>query len=322
MSAREPEDAPSPLLFDEDQQTCRWVVITERCRRPVGIPPPERDEGAGLRRGVPCRPDMPRLTADLGNTRLVVAALHLWNHRDGHTDFGCIRLERTELHEATLAPSVHLIGMEQRSTPRTEPMHVWYVAGGLLVASVLLGPYVRFESLIGLDAGIIPALMFAGALVLFAIGSDRSTSVTARRPLGTIALIALAVWTLISTFVSGAATVPPATETFLSFGYIDLIVQFILALIAATQIARAGAVPRPANLAPLWGVAATAASWIIQQVVTVAAGSNVTLFVPFLVILDSLVRVAGPVLLGILAIAIASRATAPRAAAPTPSGAG
>lgn len=262
---------------------------------------------------------MPRVAANLGNTRLVVAALHLGSHRNGHANLGRIRLERTELHEATLAPSVHLIGMEQRSTPRTEPMHVWYVAGGLLVASVLLGPYVRFESLIGLDAGIIPALMFAGALVLFAIGRDRSTSVTARRPFGTIALIALAVWTLISTLVLGAATVPPATETFLSFGYIDLLVQFILALIAVTQIARAGTVPRPVNLAPLWVVAATAASWIIQQVVAVAAGSNVTLFVPFLVILDSIVRVTGPVLLGILAIAIASRATAARAAAPTSS---
>lgn len=207
--------------------------------------------------------------------------------------------------------------MEQRSTPRTEPMHVWYVAGGLLVASVLLGPYVRFESLIGLNAGILPALMFTGALILFAVGTDRSTSVTARRPLGTIALIALGVWTFIATLVRGTATVPPAIETFLTFGYIDLIVQFVLALIAATQIARAGTVHRPANLVPLWVVAATTASWIIQQVVTVAAGSNVTLFLPLPVIIDSLVRVAGPVLLGIVAIALASRATAARAAATT-----
>ncbi|MGK9147713.1 hypothetical protein KXS11_08825 [Plantibacter flavus] len=207
--------------------------------------------------------------------------------------------------------------MEQRSAPRTESMHVWYVAGGLLVASVLLGPYVRFESLVGLDAGLIPALMFSGALVLFAIGANRSTSVTARRPFGTIALIALAIWTLISTFVLGAARVPPATESFLSFGYIDQLVQFVLALIAATQIARVGTVPRAASLVPLWVVAATTGSWIIQQVVTVAAGSNVSLFVPFLVMLDSLVRVTGPVLLGILAIALASRATAGRAAATT-----
>lgn len=189
-------------------------------------------------------------------------------------------------------------------------MHVWYLAGGLLIASVLLGPYVRIDSRIGLDANVVPALMFSAALVAFAIGDDRSTSVTARRPLGTISLVVLAAWTFFTAMLRLKVPTPPLIETLLSFGYIDQIVQFVLAIIVATQIARANTVPRPASLAPLWVVAAIAVSWVIQQIVAVAAGPNVSALIVLPIIIDSLVRVAGPVLLGIIAIALASRATA------------
>jgi len=187
---------------------------------------------------------------------------------------------------------------------------VWIVAGALLVGSVLLGPLVQIGSFLGPTGGILATFLSVFSIALFAIGSDRSSSVTARRPLGTGALIALGIWMTISSFVRGLATIPAAIETFLSFGYIDLLVQFVLAAIATTQIARAGTVPRPWNLAPLWVVAVTAASWVVQQIIVVAAGSNVSLFVPIIVILDGWVRVVGPVFLGSVAIALASRESA------------
>ena len=49
---------------------------------------------------------------------------------------------------------------------------------------------------------------------------------------------------------------------------------------------------------------------VVQQIIVVAAGSNVSLFVPIIVILDGWVRVVGPVFLGIVAIALASRESA------------
>lgn len=204
--------------------------------------------------------------------------------------------------------------MGETKETTTSSKQVWIVAGAMLIGSVMLGPLLQLGSFLGSTGGLLSSLLFAASIALFAIGTDRSTSVTARRPLGTAALIALGVWMTISSYVRGVSTIPPAIETFLGFGYVDLLVQFVLAAIAVTQIARAGTVPRPWNLAPLWVVAVTAASWTVQQIIVVAAGSDVTLFTPIIVILDGWVRVVGPVVLGVVAVALASRASGAAAA--------
>lgn len=184
-----------------------------------------------------------------------------------------------------------------------------------MIGSVLLGPLMQLGAFLGPTGGLLATLLITVSIVMFAIGSNRSSSVTARRPLGTSALLALGVWTAISAFVRGTVTEQSGVGNSLSFGYLDALLQFVLAAIATTQIARAGTVPRPWNLAPLWVVTAAALCWAAQQVIVVAAGSDVSLFTPLIAVLGGMVGVVGPVFLGVVAIALASRASGAAAAA-------
>src|SRR5690606_3646194 len=70
----------------------------------------------------------------------------------------------------------------------------WMTGGALFVASALLG--LGMVTVSGLPFSISQLLFHAGAVV-FAIGLGRGGSVTGRRPLGTGAIIALAVWSLV-----------------------------------------------------------------------------------------------------------------------------
>ncbi|MET3511507.1 hypothetical protein [Plantibacter flavus] len=184
---------------------------------------------------------------------------------------------------------------------------VWIVAGALMIGSVLLGPVLQVGSYLGPTGSLLSTLLMVVSTIMFAIGADRSTSVTARRPFGTAALIGLAVWTAVGTPVLGALDTMPGRGSMIGFGYVDLIVTFVLAAIATTQIARAGIVPRPWNLAPLWVLVTAASVRVVQLVVIVAAGPDASRFAPFLSTLDRLGGVVAPVFLGIVAIVLASR---------------
>lgn len=184
---------------------------------------------------------------------------------------------------------------------------VWIVAGALMIGSVLLGPVLQVGSYMGPTGGLLSTLLIVVSTIMFAIGADRSTSVTARRPFGTAALIGLAVWTAVGTPVLDALATLPGRGSMIGFGHVDLIVTFVLAAIATTQIARAGIVPRPWNLAPLWVLVAAVAVRVVQLVVIITAGPDASRFAPFLSTLDGLGGVVAPVFLGIVAIVLASR---------------
>ncbi|OAN27232.1 hypothetical protein A4X17_08160 [Plantibacter sp. H53] len=184
---------------------------------------------------------------------------------------------------------------------------VWIVAGALMIGSVLLGPVLQVGSYLGPTGSLLSTLLMVVSMIMFAIGADRSTSVTARRPFGTAALIGLAVWTAVGTPALGALDTMPGRGAMIGVGYVDLIVTFVLAAIATTQIARAGIVPRPWNLAPLWVLVAAASVRVVQLVVVVAAGPDASRFAPFLSTLDRLGGAVAPVFLGIVAIVLASR---------------
>lgn len=184
---------------------------------------------------------------------------------------------------------------------------VWIVAGALMIGSVLLGPVLQVGSYMGPTGGLLSTLLIVVSTIMFAIGADRSTSVTARRPFGTAALIGLAVWTAVGTPVLDALATLPVRGSMIGFGHVDLIVTFVLAAIATTQIARAGIVPRPWNLAPLWVLVAAVAVRVVQLVVIITAGPDASRFAPFLSTLDGLGGVVAPVFLGIVAIVLASR---------------
>jgi hypothetical protein len=186
---------------------------------------------------------------------------------------------------------------------------VWTAGGSLLIASVLIS--------FGLQAAFVPfagtlaSVASAAALLLFALGFRGAGSVTARRPLGTSALVVLSVWSLVAPMIA-ALVVERDIDDGLAFGYGDILVQFVAALVAVTQIARAGVVLTPWNRAPALALAAMTASWAVLQVVAIGGTGEVTPAVLSLMSLDGLVHMAAPLFLGVVAVVLANRARRPR----------
>lgn len=197
--------------------------------------------------------------------------------------------------------------------------HPWFIGGVLLLVSVVLSVTVAPQGPLLHGGGTVATLCFAASLLVFAYGVRGSGSVTARRPLGTAALTLLAVWALVGVLTdllgssASAETLSPAV---LVFSYVDPYLRFALALIAVIQIGRAAVVPVPWNWAAAWTLAGLTVPWLVSTIVVAATreGSAIT---PLLLLssVDTLVRVAGAVFLGILAIVLADRSTRPPEAA-------
>lgn len=205
-------------------------------------------------------------------------------------------------------------------TVRVAPGRAWIIGGALFLASVVLG--VGLQPLVGVVAGgtTVATLLFSAALVVFALGVRGAGSVTARRPSGTIALCALAGWSAVLAIVEPLAVDSLAPfGNLLLFGYVDAVVQFVLALIAIVQIGRAGVVPRPWTWAPAWVLAAVVVLWLVQQLVGALAisGGSVPAFATVVMTVDGLVRIGAPVLFGVVAIVYAGRVPAVAPAART-----
>ncbi|WP_406248534.1 hypothetical protein ACI7YT_01575 [Microbacterium sp. M] len=188
------------------------------------------------------------------------------------------------------------------------------VGGALLVASALMTLALRSLPGVGFGLFSIPDLLFAAGAVIFAIGLGRAGSVTARRPLGTFALVTLAVWILLSPLflrLSAPASAEDISDGLIMFaGMLSVtleVVSLALAIIAATQIARIGAVPRPWNRAPLWALVAVAVVRLLRSAFLFGAYS---LSQETLVLLDSLgglIEAAAVGFLGVVAIVVAVR---------------
>jgi hypothetical protein len=190
------------------------------------------------------------------------------------------------------------------------PGRAWIIGGVLFLASVVVG--VRTLPLIALVAwgNILGTVLFSAALVVFAVGIRGAGSVTARKPLGTIALCALAVWTPAIAIVPRVQAVGLSSSgDLLTFGYVTTFVQFVLALIAVVQIGRAAVVPRPWQWTPAWVLAAVAVLWVLEQLIGigVSTGQTVPAIATVVMTLDGLVRVAASVLFGVLTIVFARR---------------
>lgn len=153
---------------------------------------------------------------------------------------------------------VDATAQEARQRRRT-----WMLGGALFAASALIGLALRS---VLLQSQLVPDLLFVAGVVVFAIGLGRAGSVTARRPLGTTALVALAVWLLVASPLQQLLL--PMAVTFDDAdgrGYFQLInmvgmtiqvVALALAIIAVVQIGRIGVVPKPWAWAPLWALGA------------------------------------------------------------------
>lgn len=190
----------------------------------------------------------------------------------------------------------------------------WVVGGVLLVASALL--MLALRGIPGLDLGPLSfsEVIYAAGTVILAIGFGRAGSVTARRPLGTFALVGLAAWLVLSPLLLrfGSPTSEGSiSESAVMFsGMLSITIEVVtlaLAIIAATQIARIRVVPRPWNRAPLWALAA------VTVVRTLRSGflfGNHSLGQEALVLLHSLgglIEAAAVGFLGVVAIVAATR---------------
>ncbi len=196
----------------------------------------------------------------------------------------------------------------------------WTIGGTLLLISPVLSlgsPSIGSQIPGG---GYFGPVCFAAATVLFAFGIRGSGSVTARRPLGTTALVFLGVWTLVTAALLGGplmSTIYAATggnEWTLAISYANVLIQFVGVLIAAIQIARAGVVPRPWNWAPTWALAAITVPWVILQIVGILGGPAVTILAFGFSTIDGIINIAAVMFLGVVAIVFA-QATTPTGAA-------
>ncbi|MET0844465.1 MAG: hypothetical protein ABWY23_11485 [Mycetocola sp.] len=199
--------------------------------------------------------------------------------------------------------------------------HTWFVGGVLLLATVVLGTALAQPGPLLFGGGLIATLCFSASLIVFAFGIRDSESVTARHPLGTIALILLAVWVvvgLVATDVFGSSvsadTLSPALVV---FSYVDPYLRFALALIAVIQIGRARVVPVPWNWAPAWALVAVTVPWLASTIIVAATtGGSAIRTLLFLSSVDTLARVGSAVFLGVVAIVLADRSLRPPDAGP------
>jgi hypothetical protein len=209
-----------------------------------------------------------------------------------------------------------IVGEEaEREDGRAAIRPTWIVGGALLILSLVIDYALQWSD--PLPAGLpIASIAWSAGLLMLAFGRP---SVTARRPLGTAALVVLALWAVTSDVVLGvvARTMSPSDPgvAWQAFGYIDNLGAFVLAAIVVVQIARVEVVPRPWRWAPAWVLAAVTVTWLINQLAGVMLRENVVTIAGGLVALDAVARVGGVLLLGILAIALGSavlRGPAPR----------
>lgn len=197
----------------------------------------------------------------------------------------------------------------------TTVRNVWLIAGGLLAASGILGAAHSppLAGVLGIGVGSLTPLvilLFGAGGMLFALGLRGEGSVTARRPLGTTAIVLLvAILPFVRLFVWDAVPAAVyASGVLYVFTIVDLLVELALALIAALAIARAGVVPEPWCRAPLWAVGIAAIAETVRVLVGLT-GVNV-----FSTTIDGIAQLLPALLtaaLGIIAIVlVAQRRTA------------
>lgn len=210
--------------------------------------------------------------------------------------------------------------MKDRRPPQravTDARRAWILGGALLIGSVATQVILQPATWVIFGASLVGEVLFFLAVMIFAFGVRRAGSLTARRPLGSVALVVFATSFLLDSVMSGV--IPGSglsVDSPLTFGYVSSLVQFCAALIATIQIGRAGTLPYPWNWAPAWVLASVAAAWVLSRVLTVE--SEVALFASLISIIEGLVRLGGPLFLGVLAIVLANRTKRPQTVAVYP----
>ncbi|GAA1851157.1 hypothetical protein ACFQZV_06680 [Microbacterium koreense] len=197
----------------------------------------------------------------------------------------------------------------------------WMIGGAGLVLCGVIGMLQFSVPGTSLAISVLVDVVFAAAVLLFAIGLSREGSVVARRPLGVTALAVVAVWPLVmraaqpllprvdaATFDSGLAAYREVEGILNTVFFVDLAVSLAASLIACVQIARAGVVPKPWNWAPLWALLVVIVAAAVPQLLFAATSpAGAQGYADMAVLLGRigfLVRTLG---LGIIALVLAAR---------------
>lgn len=172
-----------------------------------------------------------------------------------------------------------------------------------LVAPGALGPG------LGVGVAVAGAVLYATAVLVFAIGFSRAASVVLRRPLGLTAMVVVAVWPLIARPVGDALNAggPVPSVAARAFWAVDVVVSLGAALVAAVRIGRTGVIPRPWAWAPLWALGVLVVCAVVPQLVAVGAPSAGVELVPLFSVLGVIGSLAGTLGLGILALVLAAQ---------------
>lgn len=189
---------------------------------------------------------------------------------------------------------------------KTDHLHMhqrtWVLGGLLLLVATLLEFTATPFGVTAPWSGVLSPLAFGAACMTFAIGGRRE-NVTARQPLGMIALVLLGAWTPVAAIVRLIQTEAalPARQV---FWLVDSVVSFALALVAVVSIGRARVVPEPWNWAPAWCVAAVVAVRVIDTALIAVPAVNAPIIAPLLAFLAALIGGGSALGLGILAVVL------------------
>jgi hypothetical protein len=187
----------------------------------------------------------------------------------------------------------------------------WTAGGALLVLCgvlVLTAPGALGAA--GMGVAIAGDVLYAAAVLVFAIGLSREASVVARRPLGLVAMVVVALWPFAARTlwaVLGAGPVPPDDARLSILFGVDTVVSLGAALVAAVRIGRTGTVPRPWRWAPVWALGVTVVTAVIPQLAAVGAPSAGQQLVPLFSVMGVLGLAVRTIGLGILALVLSAQ---------------
>lgn len=191
----------------------------------------------------------------------------------------------------------------------------WLVGGIGLIACGVVG--VIRSSVLGVSGAntvltLLADVLWAGAILVLAVGLSREGSVVARKPLGIVASAAVALWPLTDTLVNlfaGPDNLEQA-DAWVFWEYLSMVLPLMVGLIAAMQVARAHVVPAPWCWAPLWVLGAQTVAWILPQLIGVASPPVFMEMSGVIAALGTLSFLTATLGLGILAILLSNRSRA------------
>lgn len=203
--------------------------------------------------------------------------------------------------------------MTDAEVRRTVPAWIW---GGALLAASAVAPsaLTMVAPGGGSVARVVISALFAASLVVFAFGVRGQGSIVDRRPGGVIALMVLAFVPPLIDLVTPTTVSEDQVASLTVVSYVQLAIAVAAALAAVVAIGRADAVPRPWRWAPAGGLAVIVIVSVVPQIIGVALQGRAVDEFLWLFSLGSLVMLAVPLALGILAMVLGARGIA----APSP----